>query len=211
MTMPAYRVLIVDDSEGEFGFGQSAKLEMSGDANFEVDLVHSAKDARKAVTTKIYDVFVLDVYLHKPQEGIDLAGWLRVQGFLQPIVLTTDNPDERGVAIGRYEAVLRDGPTFFYFKSDPKTSTAEMIRAAAERSDILLRSLRVLSEGKIPMSSLRIDDQVFTVHDLLGMYKKESDAPGQIPALRAARKALREGLGALLVTYLEDSPHGNSR
>lgn len=203
MNPTAMTVLVVDDSGSdgkEGGFGETLALEMGLDDSFEFTLAYTEEQARQAASAQVFDIFVFDVYLRGTERGFNVARDFRRHGFQQPMILVTGNIQEQEKPLREYIDLFAQGPTYFYFKGGTK-SVSDIVRDAAGKTDVLLRTLNIFRRAKMPFGGMVLGKHNFSLDQLLGIAEFDGSAAlGNRRLLEDARRQLREGLTGLLLT-----------
>jgi DNA-binding NtrC family response regulator len=197
----AYRVLIIDNDEGISGFGPMTQLEFIDDSEYEIEIAPSWPDAVRMIARKIYDIFVIDINLGGPVNGLAAARMLRNGGFVQPIILATNKDKFLNKSVREMAPLLRQGPTHFFEKNEEGATTASVIRAAASRTDFFLRAMRIMHDAGIHQSAIQVDERIITPEELLGAASRLEDAQPD-PVVEEARKALRDGFAIFMARML---------
>ena len=183
-----YRVLIVDDQEGDSCFGLITK-ELLETENYQAVHVTSATAAMASLNRgEDFDIFVIDVNLQGQDDGRTVLSMLRKKGYSQPIALATANPDALDEPIQAYAEALSNGPVVFVNKTE--ADMLAVVEDLAARVDSLRRSLRLLRDAGLGDEKITIDDKTLSVDELLGPRTEETS--------RVAR-ALGDALNVLLL------------
>ena len=101
----AYRVLIVED-EVMLALGLEAELQALGITVCGV--APNIKDAVALVMTKKPNLVMMDIHLDGPQDGIDIARWLR-EMYELPIVFVTAYANDK-IILERIHRLIPDAP-----------------------------------------------------------------------------------------------------
>ena len=86
--MDAQKKILIIDDDPDYVEGITSTLKS---ANFEVEAAYNPKDGFQALTTKRYDLLVLDIMMGRGAEGVALARKIRKEPSLQkmPILIVT--------------------------------------------------------------------------------------------------------------------------
>ena len=99
--MAQRKILIVDDSV--------ANLQLLGEtleADYDVQFARSGAEALRLLESSLPDLFILDVMMEMPDDGMAMAQELRRNGFQKPILMLTSISKVSGLEYGRDNDVV---------------------------------------------------------------------------------------------------------
>ncbi len=189
-----YRVLILDDKVGKSSWGAIGSIELE-EHEFVSTHVSNWEEATETLQSTHYDIIIVDLDLDSPKNGLDFLAYLRSTNRSQPVVLVTGNQGYLERPIYTYRDAFALGPVSFFSKLSD-ANLVEVVREAALRVDPVRRSLAIMKEAGLGSVTFTVDDEEYTVDDLL--------VPGEKTDL--LMQALRESLQALLLETVKGEP-----
>ena len=193
-----YKVLIYDDEVGISAWGKLTAAELRN-YEFEVIDVSEWDSALTAISENHVDIVIVDLDLNRPEDGLEFLKVLRAKKQAVPVILATGNNEYSNRPIRTYADALASGPVMFYLKNS-SVELIDLVREASNRVDPVRRSLALMSASGMGNEEFRVDEQVYTVDDLLVSNEKTDSM------MRGLREALQE-----LVFEMSAGTHGGRK